>query len=274
MADEELNTIQEILKLSLKRSDSNDNDTSGVLSFLKLLVEACPVQNQAEEDIFWKVIIEPICTDILQFLLDNNFKKCLAVLSRTSTGSGSGCGDVTTTETPSHHHGTGFAVHQQIGILLKGIRILLIYLKRATSNLATGTGKIMERESLSRVIEDILQVLCSLMNPLKSGTAGVDFDIGLDIRCNIGVGICYSLFYLRNQDTTHIHEFFRLLFVAPTEESPIPLTKVEKEILSLAESDVNRIALAFGVLNTWLEHRHDADLYYGIAKNVLDIQHG
>lgn len=254
--------------LELDASLQNGNDVGSVLSYLKLLSELSlpsphgsgEESNGVSDDIFWKHVLEPVVVDIFSYMNVHVFEKSFTTFLSSSSGSEGGEID---SETPSSQ-GTGFAFHHQLGILLKGIRILLVYLKRAILSLRKGHPG---TDSLKKSVKESLTILSSLMNPLASTNNRLDFDIGLDIRCNIGIAICYSMYYLSYPNDEQIRSFFNTIF----HEKP------EHElwsILQLGSSDTNRIALAFGVLNTWLDQQYDKDLYYGIAENVLNTEHG
>ncbi|ODN04552.1 Thyroid adenoma-associated protein [Orchesella cincta] len=263
--------IHAILKSPLLQIQSDqgrllEGDISNVLTYLKLVSEisppAQPIGVGTLEDTFWNEIIEPVCTDILDFLNVTVFKRCLSFLSTAKTiQNQNGEADVSTL-------GTGFAFHQQLGILQKGVRVLLVYLKRATMNLNEDTEK-----KLTRSLNEILKVMCRLMNPNGKGDS-CDFDIGLDIRCNIGIATCHSIMYIQFPDISRIQSFFKCMFSAvPTSKSEL-LSDVENDVLDTVTLDVNRLALAFGMLNTWLEHEPDKELFFDIGRNVLEIEHG
>lgn len=269
--------IHELLKKplrDLKPDGENNYDVSGILSYIKLLSEVCLPQQELscrkEPDIFWIQILEPIADDILSFFNENVFKKSFEKLSVSNVQNGESNGSI---DDSSTSQGVGFAFHHQLGILLKGVRILLICLKRAVVNLEGG-------QKLRNSVTDTLKNLTSLMDPLKTTNykTMADFDIGLDIRCNIGVGICYSMYYLCHPNKDHIQLFLKTVFThtkQPEVSSAfVGGSPIEQEILRTCTSDMNRIALAFGILNTWLDQENDQDLYFSIGENILNIEHG
>lgn len=276
---QELVRIRSILQKPLKEStitsaSLSDNSVSILLSYLKLLSETCPpakptlqnAENDAQlEDYYWSGIIRPIFADILKFL-NVVFQRCFGKLNSPSSSGG----------VYISHHGTGFAFHQQLGILQKGVRTFLVYMKRLLTNL---NSNVEQNSDITQSILNIFREFCALMIPAATPFYDIktDFDIGLDIRCNIGVGFCYLLCFLRYPDAARIQSFFNLPFTNYSDVDVNVLNSLmdlEKEVLNVVKSDVNKIALAFGILNTWLEDKHDPTLYYIIGSNVLSIQHG
>lgn len=240
-----------------------------------MLSEACqPSQSPSGNklpgvaaDTFWNEILEPIIVEIFKFMNNQVFKKCFVTLSAEPS-------QLNSSQAPkASSHGTGYAFHQQLGVLLKAVRTLLVFLKRAIVNFGQ-QGNVQLKQS----IEETLQVLASLMDPLKIANNKTDFDIGLDIRCNIGVAICYSVHYLCALNQEYLQHFFRAIFCSPIETDVLSKSfspNSEKLIMELTSStDINKLAVAFGILNTWLDQEHDPDLYFSIATSVLNIEHG
>ncbi|CAL8123751.1 unnamed protein product [Orchesella dallaii] len=261
---------QPLLKVQSNQGVTTDGDISSILSYLKLLSEIIPpvqskeTKNEALEDTFWNEIIEPVCKDILDFINSFVLQRCLNCLSSSISASAPAQNGVVEVSS----YGTGFAFHQQLGLLQKGLRILLIYLKRATSNLTENTEKKLDKSML-----EIVRVLCVLMNP-KTKEDGLDFDVGLDIRCNIGIAISYSISYAYYPNKSHIESFFNSIFTQQKSNEDELLSDIERGILEITDTDVNRLSLAFGILNTWLEQEPNKDIFLNIGKNVLDIEHG
>jgi hypothetical protein len=290
--------IRDFIKSTIIEASFNtENDISSTLVFLKALAETHVLKQERNikgnladdktnnkktdddglilsvgvEDEFWNTVISPNLADIYGFfrsvLLGYCKKKLSESLITTCSSNNSYSSESDSSSTTNTISRGGFAHHQLLGLLQKGLRTFLVFVKRSVLNSSSGGVNNGNNVKNLEAAESVGFELCEFLSD--------SIDVGLDIRCNIGLALVYIAALKLGGSDKRFAMFCEEIF-DPGEKFGSE-DKLLKRILSLCGKDVNRISFAVGVLNCLTPregHEEYSKLMFKVGRNILEIDHG
>lgn len=238
-------------ELELEVDDSNDKQQL--------------INTMKPRDLFWDMIITPNLHDTYHYLAQV-IQYCYKNLQKFSC--------TLLIENRDHYQSTsstGFARHQLLGLLQKAVKTLLVFMKRDLINVSSSDGAFEREDSVNYLGES----LCEFVNS--------DADMGIDIRCSIGLAITGLVLYRFKGWNQNVVTYFEKLFDG-SDYLPSLEKEEKKDVVDLLENvrritskDVNKISVATGIL-CYVEVEdvsiNVAELIYLIAKHIMDLDHG
>jgi len=273
--------VQDFIKtmISAKPGDEcRERDVTNCLVFLKAVAETqpnlkkSPSQEKNEfgeskvagfKDTFWTDVTYPMLPEIYTFFSTVCLQYCHRKL-----------GDAIMTSSGDDHEVIargGFAHHHLLGVLQKGLRTLLVFLKKDISSKDCRSAEIRSESLIA--VEDLGNKLCEFLDE--------SMDVSLDIRCNMGLALVYISVLKLNGRWDEFERLCERIFRHREDSTPNCITNFPDpffdEICRLAaQKDLNRISIAVGVLNCLnsQETLNFTGLMFMIGQNILDIDHG
>lgn len=199
-------------------------------------------------DLVWMAILEPITPGVFEFLNSIAIDHLKAFFTEPNDGKPT---------VDQAGKGKGFTHHHLMGVLKRLVSAGLAFMKRIKNTECSGKFSAQINPLIGRLTSVLCLFLQSAVPCDKTDPLGLPrkmdvVEMGIDIRCNIGLFISYSLLLLSDSDKDVFYQAFMKFFTFGKTNTTVSYSDkfqlVEQDILSISSAEVNRIGLVFGFL--------------------------